>query len=130
MIVRVQVVIYRISMGNSLNKTKKIFGNKVKYYRNLSNITQEKLAEATNSATQTISGIENGTGSPSFKKMCKIADTLNIPISYLFNDNDEILTPNEDEFIYLKLLNNLSSDEKNLVLDFLKYLNEKKTKKQ
>ena len=60
------------------------FGQNVKKYRKIKNISQEKLAELTGLHRTYISGIERGRRSISLKNIQKIADSLGIEIYLLF----------------------------------------------
>lgn len=69
---------------------KKEFGKNVKTYRLNAGLSQENLAEKADITTQTLSGIENGYGFPSYPVLCKIIDALNVAPVNLF-----IITYNE-----------------------------------
>jgi len=114
----------------SLNQLMKQFGAKLKYYRNLAGLTQEQFAEKTSSATQTISGIESGLYTPSFKKLSKYEKALGIPIVYLFNfDSKNELTEKEYKNNYIKLFNKLTIEQRKMINIFMKSLIEDNEKK-
>ncbi len=60
-------------------------GQRVKYLRRLSNLTQTQLAEKTNLSVNYISEIETGITSPTLKTLLKIAQELNVAMKELFN---------------------------------------------
>ena len=60
-------------------------GQRVKYLRRLSNLTQAQLAEMTNLSVNYISEIETGITSPTLKTLLKIAQELNIKMKELFD---------------------------------------------
>ena len=63
---------------------KKLFGSRIRYLRNLAELSQEKLAERVGLSTKTISYIENGKNTISFNKLQLIADGLGVPVYKLF----------------------------------------------
>lgn len=66
----------------------KNFGNNLKYYRRIKNLTQEELAEQLDIADyHYISKIENGKCNITFKTIYKISNALNIEIHKLFMFN-------------------------------------------
>ena len=59
--------------------------NKIKYYRELKNISQEELAKVANISRTTISGLENGTIKVTTNTtMDKIANALGVSTIELF----------------------------------------------
>ena len=68
---------------------KKLLGKNVKKYRKLNGFTQEKLAESIGIEVISISSIETGRYFPAPDNLVKIAQTLNIPINYLFDFKSE-----------------------------------------
>ena len=58
--------------------------NKIKYFRSIMNITQEKLSKLTGCTRQTINSIEKNRYSPSLNLAFKIAEVLNVGIDELF----------------------------------------------
>lgn len=65
---------------------KKDFGKKVKYYRTLANLSQEKLAERVGISVNTVSYIEHGKNSISFSKLPALCRALSIEPHQLFID--------------------------------------------
>jgi len=61
-----------------------LLGANIKYYRKFCSLTQEKLAEKVNTATNYISAIEAGRRFPSVKMLKKIAFALEIDTPELF----------------------------------------------
>ncbi len=64
------------------------FGLKVQYYRKLSGLTQEALAEKIGKSWSIIAKIESPTNAcgTSMETIFRIAEVLNIPVSKLFED--------------------------------------------
>ena len=63
---------------------KKLFGERIRFLRNIAGLSQEKLAEKIGLSTKTISYIENGKNTVSFNKLPLIADGLGVPVYKLF----------------------------------------------
>ena len=63
---------------------KKLFGLRIRYLRNLAQLSQEKLAERVGLSTKTISYIENGKNTISFSKLQLLAEGLGVPVYKLF----------------------------------------------
>jgi len=61
-----------------------LLGSNIKFYRKSCNLTQEKLAEKVNTATNYISAIEAGRRFPSVEMLKKIAIALEIDTPKLF----------------------------------------------
>lgn len=100
-------------MVRTRSKNAKLYGAKVKEYRNIRGISQEKLAELCDCSSQTISGIEIGYNTPSFLTMESIADALEVPLKYFFNfDNDEKMDVEEQDFIAFDLYKKLPDEDK------------------
>lgn len=95
----------------------KQYGLKVKEYRKTANLSQEKLAELCDCASQTIWGIEAGYNSPSFNLMYAISKALNVPMIYFFNFDTDVQTNiNEKEFVFNKLFKEMNDNDKDFIL--------------
>ena len=66
----------------------KIIGQRVRNYRNQSNLSQEKLAEAAGLHPTYIGQIERGEKNVTIESIVKISDALNLPLSKLFEKLD------------------------------------------
>jgi transcriptional regulator with XRE-family HTH domain len=66
---------------------RKILASNMKFYRNQGGLSQEKLAEKVNTATNYIALIETGKRFPSLKMLEKLAKGLNIDTTELFSLN-------------------------------------------
>ena len=66
------------------NSTTKIIQQNVRKFRKQQNLTQEKLSELCGISTDYLSEIERGKKIPSLKRLIKIAETLNVPMSKFF----------------------------------------------
>lgn len=67
---------------------KKLFGARVKYYRNLIGFSQEKLAEKVGISTNTLGYIERGKNNLSAAKLPALCNALKIKPYLLFIDTD------------------------------------------
>lgn len=62
-------------------------GDLIKKYRKSKNMNQEKLGNTVGVSRVTITRYENGTRTPDLETLVRIADALNIPTSYLLDNN-------------------------------------------
>lgn len=74
-------------MKRDLEYTKQGNGKNLKYYRFVNKLTQQQLAEKLDCDTTYISDMERGAKSASFATLTDIANTLNIKIYQLFDEN-------------------------------------------
>jgi transcriptional regulator with XRE-family HTH domain len=75
---------------------RKKFGLRVRYFRQLHNLTQENLAEAVNRSVEYVSLLERGERSPSFETIVDLAKALQILPELLMADENERLQPGSD----------------------------------
>ena len=66
-----------------------MFGRNVKFYRMKNMMTQEELAEKSESSPVCISNYENGVNFPSARTMVLLAHALNVSVFMLFVDGEE-----------------------------------------
>ena len=66
-------------------KFKKLFGEKVRYYRKRLNLTQEVLGEVLNRNQRQISLIENGTSFPAPRVLVQMTTIFNCSLKDLFD---------------------------------------------
>lgn len=66
------------------NSTTKIIQQNIRKFRKQQNLTQEKLSELCGISTDYLSEIERGKKIPILKRLIKIAETLNVPMSKFF----------------------------------------------
>lgn len=62
----------------------KLFGARVRYFRNMARLSQEQLAEKLGCETTTISYIENGKNNISFAKLPRLCEALGVEAHQLF----------------------------------------------
>jgi transcriptional regulator with XRE-family HTH domain len=60
-------------------------GQRVKYFRRLSRLTQAQLAEKADLSVNYVSEIETGVASPTLKTLLKLAQELDVEMEDLFN---------------------------------------------
>lgn len=80
---------------------RKKIGENITKYRKAKNLTQKELAKAAGIAPQSLSCIETGINSPSFNLIIKIAQSLNIPLAYIFTFDDTIYNIDDRELLFL-----------------------------
>jgi transcriptional regulator with XRE-family HTH domain len=71
----------------------KVFVHNMKKYRKLAGLSQEKLAGLCGASHSFIRQIECGSKNPSFTFIGKLAASLQIPVSFLFFDEEDGRTP-------------------------------------
>lgn len=75
-------------MSMNYDELVKNFGIKLKYYRNMRNMTQEQLSEKIGADVRYISDIERGKRNITFKTLSKFSETLSVEVKSLFNFSD------------------------------------------
>ena len=94
-------------------------GKIIKEARINQRMTQETLSDAVGVTPAFIGHIERGDRSLSLTTLAGIANTLNIPMNYLFADNDP--TPDEKVLTdFAQLIENRPAKTKNAVLDIVR----------
>jgi len=97
---------------------KKLFGERVRHYRKLSNLSQEKLAELVGMSPNTISYIENGKTNISFAKLPVFSTALNVKTYQFFIDvNCNPDTKRIDKIN--ELLNTANEKQLGIILNFV-----------
>ena len=71
-------------------KIKLEFGNNVRYYRKIADLTQSQLAQRVNKTEETISNIERGITSTGIELMQELAQALNVQIVDFFSNKQAI----------------------------------------
>ena len=107
----------------------KHLGNKLRMRRQALGLTQTKVAKAINVTFQQIQKYEKGTNGVSSTRLLQIANFLNVPVVYFFEDfkdynpkDKESISSDENlnySFI-LKLFQNFSDTQKEKLLQVLK----------
>ena len=104
-------------------ETMKKFGENVKKYRTRLGLTQEKLAELCDCSSQTISGTETGYSFPSSKVLFRLAESLHVPLMYLFNfGEDTVISNKENNLVLSNLFSELSLENKKIAVKILQAL--------
>jgi len=111
------------SMSALLNQ---YLGKKLRLRRTSLGLTQTQVAQAINVTFQQIQKYEKGTNCVSSAKFLQLANFLKVEIKFFFEDYQDFSAANQNEvkqslnYSFLaKLLSQLSSDEKNRVMQFL-----------
>lgn len=116
-------ILYCKNMIYDEKEIKKRFGLKVREYRKLANLTQEKLAELSGCSWQTISGVETGYSFPSSKNLFNISFALKMPLVYLFNFYSNQIN-NESEAQLINIFKKLTKEQQLMILKMMKSLTE------
>lgn len=98
---------------------KKLFGARVRYYRNLLGLTQEALAEKVGISTHTVSYIERGKNLISMTKLPVLCSVLDIELHKLFIDTDFEVEADKVEEIN-RLLKTANSKQLSIFSELLK----------
>ena len=98
-----------------------VIGERLKGLRKSKGIKQEELAEIIGVQKSTVSLYELSKNDPSDKVKIAIAKFFNISLDYLIGVIDEPV-PYYCKDLFLKLPDDISNDEKFLLLDYLDYL--------
>lgn len=96
----------------------KAIGKRIRFLRKNKNMTQEKLANATNLAPNHISNIETGTTKLSLPALLQIAVILETDVNTLLYDNTPTLVEAYDADVRT-ILADCSSKERNFLLDLM-----------
>ena len=93
-------------MDNSEKNLRKSIGKKIKLARSRTDYTQEKLAEKLSLSTRYISQLERGIAFGSATTITNLCKALNISSDFLFNDLIQSDTPNLNDMMDDRLLEN------------------------
>lgn len=106
------------------DEIKKRFGAKIREYRKIAGLTQEKLAEKVGCSWQTISGMETGYSFPSASNLFKLSYALNMPLVYFFNFYSNSIV-NEDEAKLMNIYKSLNKEQQKMLLKMVLALSDK-----
>lgn len=109
-----------------------LIGENLAFYRKLSGLTQQQVADAINLNRSTYTKYETGVSEPSFEILKKIATVLGVDILSLLNNDDDALSfsdseteevwmPNAEDRMLLSKYHMLDRESKE---ELMKYLNE------
>lgn len=99
--------------------------NRVKELRQNLKFTQKELAEKLNMATTTLASIESGQNDLTAEKTKLFAKFFNVSADYLLGLTNIQFPTNEANFIQKEVLENLTENDKKLILDLATNLAEK-----
>ena len=83
------MTIFQDKIMNNIDNTINSIGLKIKYYRNLNNVSLSSLAKEAKISKSTLFGLEEGRSNPTISTLINIAQTLNIKLTELLGENDE-----------------------------------------
>jgi transcriptional regulator with XRE-family HTH domain len=108
--------------------------NKIKEYRRKLGLTQIELARACNVSQGALSGYETGRYEPDMATMRRLAQFFDVSLDELFGFDgpEEIMTPEMSEIEYALSgeIRNLSEDEMQDVLEYVRFKRAQKLKRQ
>lgn len=94
------------------------FGKRLRQFRIKNHLTQEALAEKIDTATSSISHLENGTHSPSLKTLINLCNVLGIGVDDLLADSLPVKSVHLDRDI-AALLFDCTPTEKQILKDII-----------
>jgi transcriptional regulator with XRE-family HTH domain len=112
-------------------KPGKAIGLRIKQRRKELRISQERLAEALNVSYQQVQRYENGMNLLNTDKLQLVADFLDVPVSYFFEERGFVAVEETarymppDETRFLRLFKRLSNRDKEFVLRFMQLVQKK-----
>lgn len=107
----------------------KYIGNRIRYYRNEKNLTQEELGSIIGSKKATISNYETGYRTPKQDALFELANALEVKIDDFFPDPHDKSVKIEKPMI-VDLIKEIRSLNEEQLLSVCKYVNTLKTKKE
>ena len=93
-------------------------GERVRTFRKLAKLTQEKLAEKADLSVHYLSRIETGSATPTLESLERIAIALNAPVGELFRPKEE----QRERKALLQQIDRLLNDRNNQELQLLRNL--------
>jgi len=98
---------------------RKLIGERVRYFRNLKNLTQEQLAEIMDFNTKSISLLENGHNYIALNKVPKMCKALDIEPYQLFIFDKRNMKSENIKHDILELLNTMDNKKLKLAYNLL-----------
>ncbi|MEG1981278.1 MAG: helix-turn-helix transcriptional regulator [Clostridia bacterium] len=106
-------------------------GKQIETLMEITNISQKALAKDLNIASSTLNGYIKDRRQPNFEILVEIAKYFSVSCDYLLGFNKQRSdTQINNEFQLLSQYRLLSSEQKDLILHQLKYMNSQNSKKQ
>lgn len=106
----------------------KAIGNNIKKYRKVKGFTQAQLAEMIDISTIHMSHMETGSFSMSLECLIKICDSLDITPDDLLLGECKLNSKSATKQLS-SIMENLTADERNLIIDFAELLEKNKINK-
>ena len=94
------------------------FGRRLRQFRVKNHLTQEALAERIDTATSSVSHLENGTHMPSLRTLIKLCNVLNIGVDDLLADSLPVKSAHLDSDI-AELLEDCTPSEKQIFKEII-----------
>ena len=96
-----------------------LLGERIKFWRQYRNFTQEKLAEKVELTPGFISLIETGKKRENLETLIRVCKELEITLNDLLVGN-QITQPNDYSIEFSELISNLNESERNLIFEIIK----------
>ena len=96
-----------------------LLGERIKFWRQYRNFTQEKLAEKVELTPGFISLIETGKKRASLETLIRVCKELEITLNDLLVGN-QITQPNDYSIEFAELISNLNESERNMIFEISK----------
>lgn len=114
---------------------KNTIGYKIRYYRKLSDLTQEQLANIVGIRRETISSYENNKTSPTLEDLMKIAESLKVEvddlvIDYVKKENVNFENATEPILNVFDYITTMNAESLEACLDIIEYYKKFKDKKE
>jgi transcriptional regulator with XRE-family HTH domain len=100
---------------------------RIKEVRRLKGLTQERLAELTGLSSNFIAKIESNNSTVSLQTLVSIANTLDISIDYLLQEND-LQAESETDLLIKGMLKTFDERDKDLLIDLIRDIKVYKSK--
>jgi transcriptional regulator with XRE-family HTH domain len=114
-------------MGNRYIIDYKIISQRIKEVRRLKGLTQEQLADLTGLSSNFIAKIESNNSTASLQTLVNIANTLDISIDYLLQENNS-QSKSEADLLIKCMLKTFDERDKNLLIDLIRDIKVYKSK--
>lgn len=95
----------------NLQKIRSVLSNRIRSFRNIRGLTQERLAEAVDIHATYISRIESGKKLPTLVIICKIADALGVDVYELLIDDKKVNSAEYKKKRLISILSESKSDD-------------------
>jgi transcriptional regulator with XRE-family HTH domain len=114
-------------MSNKYIIDYRVISIRIKEVRRLKGLTQERLAELTGLSSNFIAKIESNNSTVSLQTLVNLANTLDISIDYLLQEND-LQAESETDLLIKGMLKTFDERDKDLLIDLIRDIKVYKSK--